>query len=115
MAKTMILPAALQYQKEVGEQHRRRQGRRRRQPAGRRDARARSSRRSTTCSKGINALEKAVGHHAEGEPYDHAKHMPRATSSRPSTTSAPPPTSSKTIVADDLWPLPTYREMLFIK
>ena len=25
------------------------------------------------------------------------------------------PTSSRRIVADDLWPLPTYREMLFIK
>ncbi len=29
--------------------------------------------------------------------------------------SASSPTSSKAIVADDLWPLPTYQEMLFIK
>ena len=27
---------------------------------------------------------------------------------------APPPTRSKAIVADDLWPLPTYQEMLYI-
>ena len=60
------------------------------------------------------ALDKALGHHAEGEPYDHAKYyrdavLPAMNAVRVLGDKL------ETIVADDLWPLPTYREMLFIR
>jgi glutamine synthetase len=60
------------------------------------------------------ALDKALAHHADGDPYAHAK----------STRDTILPAMSalrilgdklEMTVADDLWPLPTYREMLFIK
>ena len=51
---------------------------------------------------------------AEGTPFDHAKHMhehvlPAMTELRKLGDKL------ETMVADDLWPLPSYREMLFIK
>jgi glutamine synthetase len=60
------------------------------------------------------ALEKAAHHHPEGDPYAHAKYMrdsviPKMTDLRTYGDKL------ETLVADDLWPLPTYREMLFIK
>ena len=73
MAKTMILPAALRYQKEVGESI----------------AAAKAAGASSAAgvemfgtlvstinefTTSIKTLEKAVNHHAEGEPFDHAKH-----------------------------------------
>ena len=62
----------------------------------------------------IGKLEKAQAHHAEGDAYAHAKHMrndvfPALNNVRAAADKL------ETIVADDLWPLPTYREMLFIK
>ena len=60
------------------------------------------------------ALDKALGHHADGDAFGHAKYMRDAVL----------PAMNKvrtlgdkleTVVADDYWPLPTYREMLFIK
>ena len=64
--------------------------------------------------RGIKTLEKAVGHSADGEPYDHAKYsrdhiLPALLTTREAADKL------EAIVADDLWPLPTYREMLFIK
>ena len=64
--------------------------------------------------KAIAGLDKALGHHAEGDAYAHAKYM------RDSVIPAMVELRKQgdkleTIVADDLWPLPTYREMLFIK
>ena len=65
-------------------------------------------------SRGISGLEKALHHHGEGDAYAHAKHMrehvfPALNNLRTSADKL------ETIVADNLWPLPTYREMLFIK
>ena len=64
--------------------------------------------------KGIGSLEKVVSHHAEGEAYDHAKHfreqiIPAMTALRATADKL------EAIIPDDIWPLPTYREMLFIK
>jgi len=59
-------------------------------------------------------LESAVNHHVEGEPYDHAKHA-RAEIFTSLGTLRETVDKLEGIVADDLWPLPTYREMLFIK
>jgi glutamine synthetase type III len=61
----------------------------------------------------ISALEKPLAH-GNGDAFAHATHM----------RDAVVPAMSKlrvlgdkleTVVADDLWPLPTYREILFIK
>ena len=113
IAKGQILPAALRYQKEVAD--------------GVASARAAGVANppgveslSTLVSgigeltKGIAALEKAAGHHADGDAFAHAKHMrehvfPALGAVRSAADKL------EGIVADDLWPLPTYREMLFIK
>jgi glutamine synthetase len=114
MAKTMILPAALRYQSEV----------------------AQSLITLATASGGKNGpqlellrslsgtisdfqtaaakLDQALAHHAEGDLVAHARH------SRDHILPAMSEVRSlgdklEMIVADDLWPLPTYREMLFIR
>jgi glutamine synthetase len=72
-------------------------------------------------SKTIDALYTAIGklnaaieHHAEGDSLAHAKHsrdtiIPAMTAVRTAADKL------EGMVADDLWPLPTYQEMLFIK
>jgi glutamine synthetase len=113
MAKTIILPAALKYQREVGES-----------VAAARNAGATNPGGTETFKAlvatlgdfqtGITALEKALGHHNEGSPYDHAKHMREAV--LPSMIELRKSADKlETMVSDELWPLPTYREMLFIK
>jgi glutamine synthetase len=113
MAKTMILPAALRYQKEVGESVAAAKSAGASTPAG-------VETLSTLVSsindlvRGIVALEKAEGHHADGDAFAHAKHMreaviPAMAELRKSADKL------ETQISDDLWPLPTYREMLFIK
>jgi glutamine synthetase len=62
---------------------------------------------------GIAALEKALGHHA-GSLVDEARHccltvLPAMNTVRSYADQL------EAVVADDLWPLPTYQEMLFIK
>jgi len=113
MAKTMILPAALRYQREVGESIAAAKAAGANSPAGLETFGFLVS-SITDFQRGINALEKATGHHAEGSPFDHAKHakehvVPAMAELRKAGDKL------ETIVADDLWPLPTYREMLFIK
>jgi glutamine synthetase len=113
MAKTMILPAALRYQAEVA-------GAVNGAKAAGVDNTAQSDfLKSLTATisdfqRATTALEKALGHHADGEPFDHAKYfrdhvLPAMTTVRTLGDKL------ETVVADDLWPLPTYREMLFIK
>jgi glutamine synthetase len=68
----------------------------------------------TDFQSSIATLDKALGHHAEGDVFAHAKHsrdavLPAMNAVRTLADKL------ETIVADDLWPLPTYREMLFIK
>jgi glutamine synthetase len=111
MAKGQILPAAVRYQTELAQN-----------AAALKAAGVTGSNETLTAltsaindlTKGISALEKAQSHHAEGSPYDHAKHMrndvfPALNNLRTAADKL------ETLVADDLWPLPTYREMLFIK
>ncbi len=64
--------------------------------------------------KGITALEKAAAHHGDGDAYNHAKHMREHVFPALGTLRAAAD-KLETVIADDLWPLPTYREMLFIK
>jgi glutamine synthetase len=113
MAKSMILPAALRYQREVGESIAAAKAAGIAQPAGVETFQALVT-ATNDLQKGINALEKAHAHQADGSPYDHAKHMrgevfPALNALRTAADKL------ECLVADDLWPLPTYREMLFIK
>jgi glutamine synthetase len=113
MAKTFILPAALRFQKEIGESVAAAKSAGAASPAG-------VELLSTIVSsindlaRGISVLDKAISHHGNGDPYAHAKHMrdgvlPAMLELRKTADKL------ETIVPDDLWPLPTYREMLFIK
>jgi glutamine synthetase len=113
MAKTMILPAALRYQREIGESIAAAKAAGASTPAGMETFGTLVS-AVTEFQRHIMALEKALSHHAEGTPFDHAKHMrehvlPAMAELRRTGDKL------EVMVADDLWPLPTYREMLFIK
>jgi glutamine synthetase len=113
MAKTMILPAALRYQKEVGESIAAAKAAGAAQPAGVETFGTLVS-SINDLQRAIGSLEKAVNHHADGEPYDHAKFsrdhvLPAMLATREAADKL------ESLVADDLWPLPTYREMLFIR
>ncbi len=113
IAKTQILPAALKYQKEVGESIAAAKA------VGVGEAAGLDTFKTLVANigelqKGIATLEKAQGHHHDGDAYVHAKHMrehvfPALTTLRTAVDKL------ETIVSDELWPLPTYREMLFIK
>jgi glutamine synthetase len=64
--------------------------------------------------KGIAKLDNVLHHHPEGDAYAHAKAardqiLPAMLDVRKAADKL------ETVVADDLWPLPTYREMLFIR
>jgi glutamine synthetase len=64
--------------------------------------------------KATATLDRALAHHADGDVHAHAKYF------RDSVLPAMAEVRTfgdklETMVADDLWPLPTYREMLFIK
>jgi glutamine synthetase len=113
MARTMILPASLRYQCEVA------QAVTATKAAGVDNSAQADLLKSLTAAitelqGSISALDKALSHHAEGDPYAHAKAardnvLPAMTRVRTAGDKL------ETMVADDLWPLPTYREMLFIK
>lgn len=113
MAKTMILPASLRYQAEVAAAVNATK-------AAGIDAGAQIDHLkelTTTLSKfqaATAALEHALHHKHSGDPYADAKStrdnvLPKMVELRTLGDTL------ETMVADDLWPLPTYREMLFIK
>ncbi|PWT90070.1 MAG: glutamine synthetase type III [Proteobacteria bacterium] len=113
MAKTMILPAALRYQGEVANAVNASK------TAGVDNSAQADLLKSLTATisefqKATGTLDKALSHHADGDAFAHAKHfhdnvLPAMTQVRTLGDKL------ETVVADDLWPLPTYREMLFIK
>jgi glutamine synthetase len=113
MGQTQILPACIRYQGEVATAVN----------ATKAAGVDNSSQANLlkTLTNGINDLQKALadldgalGHHAEGELIDHAKYsrdkvIPAMNAVRTAADRL------EGIVADDLWPIPTYREMLFVK
>jgi glutamine synthetase len=113
MARTMILPAALRYQAQVAATVTATK------TAGVDNAAQLDLLKSLTATisdfqAAVAALDRALGHHADGDAYGHGKYMRDAV--------LPAMANLRTlgdklelVVADDLWPLPTYREMLFIK
>jgi len=117
MAKTIILPAALKYQKEVGDSVASAKAAGAATPAGVETLSAVVS-GINTLAHGITELEKAESHKGDGggdgDAYAHAKHIkehviPAMLAVRKASDTL------ESIVSDDLWPLPTYREMLFMK
>jgi glutamine synthetase len=113
MGRTMILPAALRYQAEVAT------------AVGATKAAGVDNHLQMELLKSLSAtitdfqsalatLDKALAHHADGDAYAHAKQM-RDTVLPAMTELRKQGDKLETLVADDLWPLPTYREMLFIK
>ena len=111
MAKTMILPAAFRYERELAEIAASLKA------VGKDPHLDTLDKLTVLVSKfegEIEKLEKAIEHEATGDLLSHAKHfcnevLPAMKAVRDVADEL------ETIVADDMWPLPTYREMLFIK
>ncbi len=113
MARTQILPACLRYQAEVA------QAVNATKAAGVDNSAQVDLLKSLTKTisdfqAATATLDKALGHHGDGDAFAHAKAMrdnvlPAMTAVRTGGDKL------ETMVADDHWPLPTYREMLFIK
>jgi glutamine synthetase len=113
MAKTMILPAALRYQSEVASAVNATKA------AGVDNGAQLEHLKDLTGVLGkfqaaASVLCEATHHHPDGDAFAHAKYMkesviPKMVELRTFGDKL------ETMVADDLWPLPTYREMLFIK
>lgn len=111
IAKTMILPAALSYQPQLS--------------ALAVSLKTIGKEPSTTLldsvlsltsklEAGISVLEHALGHESDGDTKAHALHfrdevLPAMLQTRTAADAL------EGVVADELWPLPTYQEMLFIK
>lgn len=113
MAKTMILPAALRYQSEVaGTVSSLKAAGTDAGPAL--DTLKSLSSAIASFSTAIAALDKAAHHESSGDAYAHAKYMRDSVIPKMAELRTWGDTL-ETMVADDLWPLPTYREMLFVK
>jgi glutamine synthetase len=113
MARTMILPAALRYQAEVATAVNATKA------AGVDNSSQLEFLKTLTASitelqTSGAALDKALAHHGDSDPFVHAKHM-RDHVVTGMTKVRAAGDKLETLVADDHWPLPTYREMLFIK
>ncbi len=111
MAKTLILPAGYRYQGELATVAAAMKG------AGKNPDTTSLDKVTAIVGdleKSIGHLEEAIGHKATGDVLSHAKHfrdevIPAMLEVRKAADSL------EAICADDIWPLPTYREMLFIK
>jgi glutamine synthetase len=113
MAKTMILPAAVRYQGELAAAVNATKA------AGVDAAAQLEALRELTTTAGqfqaaTAALEKAAHHHPDGDPYAHARYIKESVIPKMNDLRVLGD-KLETIVAEDLWPLPTYRDMLFIK
>src|SRR5947209_11228961 len=110
MAKTMILPAALRYQKEVADATAA-TARAGVEAAGQLELVQSLARGIADLRDSTAKLEAALAHHPAGDVIEHARHVrdqivPALNAVRAAGDSL------ELNVADDLWPLPTYREML---
>jgi glutamine synthetase len=111
MAKTQILPAALRYQAELAS------GVAALKAAGVSSTSGSLSEVSglvTALESGLAALDKVTSHHASGSSLDHATYYCKSVLPAMLVVRAAAD-ALEGVVADDLWPLPTYQEMLFIK
>ena len=112
MARQMILPAALEHQRRTA------QALEATEEAGVRDARLKKELQAYVAmvgdfSESIDALEKAGASH-DDDPMKHARHIkakvvPAMAEARRIADAL------EQVVSAELWPLPTYRELLFLK
>ena len=110
MSKTIVLPAALRHQGELASNAASLKAIDYEFDRGPLDAVAEAI---SVLKSGIIALEAGLAVDAEGSTYDEAKHVsevliPAMGIARQATDEL------EMMVADDLWPLPTYQEMLYI-
>jgi glutamine synthetase len=111
MARTMILPAAYRYQGELASTASALKNIGKTPHLGTLDA---LTQLTGELEKNIDALESAMNHHGGGDLLAEAKHF-QSTVIPAMLAVRAVADKLESIVADDLWPLPTYREMLFIK
>jgi glutamine synthetase len=114
MAKTMILPAALRYQQQVASAAAALKAVGEKVPAGQAELLSTLVGTIDAFQAATARLDGALAHHADGDLLGHARHA------RDHVLAAMAEVrrhgdALETVVADDLWPLPTYREMLFFK
>jgi glutamine synthetase len=113
MAKTLILPAAVRQQTELAEAVAATDA------ASVKDASLKESliifvKLAGKLREAIGMLEKAVAHHGSHDPFEHAQQIknevvPAMAEVRTAADEL------ELLIAEDIWPLPTYREMLSIK
>jgi glutamine synthetase len=113
MARTMILPASLRYQGEVAAAVSATKA------AGADPSSQLELLKNLTATigefqKATTHLDHSLAHHAEGDMQAHCKYFRDTVLSAMGAVRALGD-KLETMVADDLWPLPTYREMLFLK
>jgi len=114
MARTMILPAALRYQAEVAQSIQALQATGAKAPGRQTEHLKTLMETIDGLQAAVDKLDDALGHHAEGKPIDHTRYARDHIVTNMAEVRKHGD-ALETMVADDLWPLPTYREMLFIK
>jgi glutamine synthetase len=113
MGKTQILPASLRYQAEVATAVNAAKA------AGADCAAQAELLKSLTATitelqKALVHLDHELGHHGDGDILGHARHFrDKVVTAMSDVRKAADKLEG--VVADDLWPIPTYREMLFVK
>jgi glutamine synthetase len=114
MARTMILPAALRYQAEVAQGVQALQGAGAKVPGKQTELLNKVTGLIDDLQIAAEKVDRSLAHHADGDAIAHAKysrdHLVASMAELRKAGDA-----LEMVVADDLWPLPTYREMLFIK
>jgi glutamine synthetase len=113
MGKTMILPACLRYQGEVANVAvaTKAAGT---DPTAQVELLKALTSSVTQLQAALSTLDHSLAHHSDGELIDHARYsrdkvIPAMNAVRAAADKL------EGMVADDLWPIPTYREMLFIR
>jgi glutamine synthetase len=113
MANRYVLPAALEYQKQVGQSVAAVKAGGGTSTEGKKLL-VKITKLTDEFKKRTDKLEAALAHHANGSSEKHAKHyrdavVPAMSSLRETSDQL------ESIIPHELWPLPTYREMLFVK
>ncbi|MGE5609283.1 MAG: glutamine synthetase III [Bacillota bacterium] len=113
MGHRQILPACLNFQKEVADAVNATKA------AGVENAAQMELLKTLTSNisdfqKTLASLDKVLAHHPDGDAYEHAKYM-RDKVLTVMTDLRKIGDKLETMVGDEYWPLPTYREMLFIR
>jgi glutamine synthetase len=114
IASRQILPAALRYQSEIAESIARVKEAGAKVPATQTALLESLAGMIEALQTSIAALDKAAEAHPHGDTLSHAKHMRDEVIPAMNAVRAAADTLEG-IIAADLWPLPTYQEMLFIK